>query len=191
MSGLGDVGDAMVRNVDVSKVTMTGSSPTARLIQAAGAETLTPAVFELGGKSPNIVLDDADLNSAVMGLTYASIYGFNAGQACVAGSRILVQRGVFEEVLQRIEGIAKSIVVGDPSDPGTSMGPLISQEQYEKVVAFIEDGIRKPNSCSVVATGPRWCRTVLEGIGSNPRCSWRRIIHPASATRRSSVPSAP
>lgn len=140
VSGLGDVGDAMVRNIDVSKVTMTGSSPTARLIQAAGADTLTPAVFELGGKSPNIVLDDADLDSAVMGLTYASIYGFNAGQACVAGSRILVQRGVFDEVLERIEGIAKSIVVGDPSDPTTSMGPLISQEQYEKVVAFIEDG---------------------------------------------------
>ena len=72
VSGLGDVGDAMVRNVDVSKVTMTGSSPTARLIQAAGAETLTPAIFELGGKSPNIVLDDADLDIAVMGLTYAS-----------------------------------------------------------------------------------------------------------------------
>ena len=143
VSGLGDVGDAMVRNVDVSKVTMTGSTPTARLIQAAGAETLTPAVFELGGKSPNIVLDDADLDSAVMGLTYASIYGFNAGQACVAGSRILVQRGVFDEVLERIEAIAKSIVVGDPTDPSTSMGPLISQEQYEKVVAFIEEGAKE------------------------------------------------
>ncbi len=143
VSGLGDVGDAMVRHPDVAKVTMTGSSPTAKLIQAAGAETLTPAIFELGGKSPNIVLDDADLDGAAMGLTYASIYGFNAGQACVAGSRILVQRGVFEEVLERIERIAKSIVVGDPTDPTTSMGPLISQEQYEKVVAFIEDGIKE------------------------------------------------
>ncbi len=143
VSGLGDVGDAMVRHPDVAKVTMTGSSPTAKLIQAAGADTLTPAIFELGGKSPNIVLDDADLESASMGLTYASIYGFNAGQACVAGSRILVQRGVFEEVLERIETIAKSIVVGDPTDPTTSMGPLISQEQYEKVVAFIEDGIKE------------------------------------------------
>ena len=67
---------------------------------------------------------------------YASIYGFNAGQACVAGSRILVQRGVFDEVLERVEGIAKSIVVGDPNDPTTSMGPLISREQYEKVVGL-------------------------------------------------------
>jgi aldehyde dehydrogenase (NAD+) len=143
VSGLGDVGDAMVRHVDVAKVTMTGSSPTAKLIQAAGAETLTPAIFELGGKSPNIVLDDADLDITANGLTYASIYGFNAGQACVAGSRILVQRPLFDEVVERMEVIAKSIVVGDPASPGTSMGPLISQRHYEKVVAHIEDGQRE------------------------------------------------
>ena len=143
VSGLGDVGDAMVRHVDVAKVTMTGSSPTAKAIQAAGADTLTPAVFELGGKSPNIVLDDADLDITLNGLTYASIYGFNAGQACVAGSRILVQRPVFEEVVERMEAIAKSIVVGDPASPGTSMGPLITQRHYEKVVQFIEDGKRE------------------------------------------------
>ncbi len=143
VSGLGDVGDAMVRNPDVAKVTMTGSSPTAKLIQAAGAETLTPAIFELGGKSPNIVLDDADLDYTIPGLTLASIYGFNAGQACVAGSRILVQRTIFDEVVDRIEKVAKSIVVGDPTQPGTSMGPIISQKQYDKVVGYIEDGKRE------------------------------------------------
>lgn len=143
VSGLGDVGDAMVRHPDVEKVTMTGSSQTAKLIQSAGAETLTPAIFELGGKSPNIVLDDADLDAAAAGVTVASIFGFNAGQACVAGSRIFVQRPVFEEMLERIEAIAKSIVVGDPADPGTQMGPLISREQYDKVVSFIEDGIKE------------------------------------------------
>jgi aldehyde dehydrogenase (NAD+) len=143
VSGLGDVGADLVSHVDVAKVTMTGSSPTAKLIQAAGAETLKPAVFELGGKSPNIVLDDADLDIALSGLTYASIFGFNAGQACVAGSRILVQRPIFDEVVERMEAIAKSIVVGDPADPATAMGPLISQRQYEKVVAFIEDGQRE------------------------------------------------
>ena len=134
---------ALVSHVDVAKVTMTGSSPTAKLIQAAGAATLKPAVFELGGKSPNIVLDDADLDITLSGLTYASIFGFNAGQACVAGSRILVQRPIFDEVVERMEAIAKSIVVGDPADPATAMGPLISQRQYEKVVAFIEDGQRE------------------------------------------------
>lgn len=143
VSGLGDVGNALVSHVDVAKVTMTGSSPTAKLIQAAGAATLKPAVYELGGKSPNIVLDDADLDITLNGLTYASIFGFNAGQACVAGSRILVQRPVFDEVVERMEAIAKSIVVGDPADPATAMGPLISQRQYEKVVGFIEDGLRE------------------------------------------------
>jgi aldehyde dehydrogenase (NAD+) len=143
VSGLGDVGDAMVRHVDVAKVSMTGSSPTAKLIQTAAADTLTPAIFELGGKSPNIVLDDADLDITLNGLTYASIYGFNAGQACVAGSRILVQRPVFDEVVERMEAIAKSIVVGDPASPGTSMGPLITQRHYEKVIAHIEDGRRE------------------------------------------------
>jgi aldehyde dehydrogenase (NAD+) len=143
ITGLGDVGDAMVRNVDTAKVTMTGSSATAKLIQAAAADTLTPSIFELGGKSPNIVLDDADLDSAAVGLTLASVFGFNAGQACVAGSRMLVQRPVFEEVLERIEAIASSIVVGDPAEPGTSMGPIISQKQYDKIVGYIEDGKRE------------------------------------------------
>jgi aldehyde dehydrogenase (NAD+) len=143
VSGLGVVGDAIVRHVDVAKVTMTGSSQTAKLIQQAGAETLTPAVFELGGKSPNIVLDDADLDAAAMGLTVASVFTFNAGQACVAGSRMLVQRPVLEEVLERVEAIGKSIRVGDPFDPGIGMGPLVSQEQLDKVVAYIEDGTKE------------------------------------------------
>ena len=124
VSGVGDVGDAMVRHPDVEKVTMTGSSQTAKLIQKAAADTLTPAIFELGGKSPNIVLDDADLDLAAKGVTIASIFGFNAGQACVAGSRIFVQRSVFDEMLQRIEAIAKSIVVGDPADSGHDDGSL-------------------------------------------------------------------
>ena len=143
VAGLGDVGEAMVRHPDVEIVTMTGSSETAKRIQEAAAGTLTPAIFELGGKSPNIVLDDADLDAAAKGVTVASIFGFNAGQACVAGSRILVQRPVFEELLQRIEAIAKSIVVGHPANPETNMGPLISQEQYDKVLSFIQDGIEE------------------------------------------------
>ena len=122
---------------------MTGSSATAKKIQEAAAGTLTPAIFELGGKSPNIVLDDADLEAAAKGVTVASIFGFNAGQACVAGSRILVQRPVFDEMLERIEVIAKSIVVGHPADLDTNMGPLISQEHYDKVVGFIQEGIKE------------------------------------------------
>jgi aldehyde dehydrogenase (NAD+) len=140
VAGLGDVGDALVRHVDVAKVTMTGSSGTARLIQKAAADTLTPAIFELGGKSPNIVLDDADLDAAAIGVTLASVFTFNAGQACVAGSRILVQRPVLDEMLERLEAIGRATVLGDPFAATTTMGPLISQAQYDKVVAFIEAG---------------------------------------------------
>jgi len=143
VAGLGVVGDAFVRHVDVAKVTMTGSSQTAKLIQQAGAETLTPAIFELGGKSPNIVLDDADLDAAAIGLTVASVFNFNAGQACVAGSRMLVQRSVLDDVLRRVEAIATSIQLGDALDPTIGMGPLVSQAQYDKVVAHIEDGTKE------------------------------------------------
>jgi len=143
VAGLGDVGDAMVRHVDVAKVTMTGSTATGKVIQAAAAETLTPAVFELGGKSPTIVLEDADLDVTILGLTRASVFTFNAGQACVAGSRILVQRPLLEEVISRMEEVARSIRIGDPFEPTTEMGPLVSKAQYDKVVAHIEDATRE------------------------------------------------
>ena len=114
VSGLGDVGDALVRHVDVAKVTMTGSSPTAKLIQAAAADTLTPAIFELGGKSPNIVLDDADLDIAPSASRWRRSSGSTPARRV---SRVPDPgaRPVFEEVLERIEAIAESIVVGDPA----------------------------------------------------------------------------
>jgi aldehyde dehydrogenase (NAD+) len=141
VSGGGDVGDALVRHPDVAKITMTGSSATARMIQRAAAETLTPSIFELGGKSPNIVFADADLDAAAEGLTLPSVYNFNAGQACVAGSRILIQRPILDEMIQRIQTIAEGIVIGDPFDPATMMGPIISEEQLEKVVGYLKVGM--------------------------------------------------
>ena len=140
VSGLGDVGDAIVRHHLVEKVTMTGSAATAKLIQRSAADTLTPSIFELGGKSPNIVFADADLDAAAFGVTIPSVYTFNAGQACVAGSRILVERPIVDEMIGRIRQIAESLVIGDPLQPTTQMGPLISQEQYDKVVHYLEIG---------------------------------------------------
>lgn len=140
VSGLGDVGDAIVRHRSVEKISMTGSPSTAKKIQIAGADTLTPAIFELGGKSPQIIFDDADLDLAANGVTSASVFTFNAGQACVAGSRILVQRPIVEEMTERIRAIGESMVVGDPRDPSTAMGPLISQHHYDKVVHYLDIG---------------------------------------------------
>ena len=140
VAGLGDVGDAIVRHEKVEKVTMTGSSGTAKLIQKAAADTLTPSIFELGGKSPNIVFADADLDAATFGTTILSVYNFNAGQACVAGSRILVERPILEEMIERLRLTAQSLKIGDPLDESSRMGPLISQSHYEKVVHYLEIG---------------------------------------------------
>jgi aldehyde dehydrogenase (NAD+) len=141
VSGLGpDVGDPLVRHKNVRKITMTGSAGTARHIQRAAADNLTSAIFELGGKSPNIVLADANLERAALGVTTQAIYTTNAGQACVGGSRILIQRPVLSEMIERIKAIISKIKLGGPFDPETKMGPLISKTQFDKVVGFIESG---------------------------------------------------
>ena len=142
--GLGsEAGEALVRHPFVGKITMTGSSETGRRIQRAAADTLTPAIFELGGKSPNIVLDDADLAAAAIGVTTGSIYTGNAGQICVAGSRILVQRKVLDDLIDRMKSIVGKIVLGDPFSDATTMGPIVSQTQFDRVTGYIADGRRE------------------------------------------------
>jgi aldehyde dehydrogenase (NAD+) len=141
VSGLGpEAGEPLVRHHGVKKISMTGSSATGKLIHRAAADTLTPAIFELGGKSPNIVFADADLEAAAAGVTTESIFTGNAGQVCVAGSRILVQRSVLSEMLERMEAIASGIVLGDPLDPRTTMGPIVSEGQYDSVTNYLEVG---------------------------------------------------
>jgi aldehyde dehydrogenase (NAD+) len=144
VSGFGpEAGDALVRHRGVGRITMTGSSETGRAVQRAAADTLTPSIFELGGKSPNIVFADADLDAAANGVTLASVFTGNAGQLCLAGSRILVQRPVLEEMLGRIRAIAAKVVLGDPLETTTTMGPLVSAEQYDRVVGFLESGAKE------------------------------------------------
>ena len=141
VSGLGeDAGEPLVRHPLVRKITMTGSSETGKRIQRAAADTLTSSVFELGGKSPNIVLADADLDKAAIGVTTMSIFTANAGQACVGGSRILVQRPILDEMLKRIRAIADQVVLGDPFDSATTMGPIVSQEQHDRVTKYLKIG---------------------------------------------------
>ncbi|MBL7499139.1 aldehyde dehydrogenase family protein [Frankia sp. CNm7] len=144
VSGLGrDAGEHLVRHPGISKITMTGSSETGRAIQRAAADTLTPSIFELGGKSPNIIFADADLEAAANGATVTSVFTGNAGQVCVAGSRILVQRPILAEMLGRIRAIAEKVVLGDPLDPATTMGPIISRAQYDRVVGYLETGAKE------------------------------------------------
>ncbi|MEU4830827.1 aldehyde dehydrogenase family protein [Streptosporangium sp. NPDC023615] len=139
VSGLGEeVGDPLVRHRGVDRISLTGSTRTGQAITRASADNLKPLTFELGGKSPNIVFSDADLDAAARGVTVDSVYTGNAGQVCVAGSRILVHRPIWEEMIGRITEIASDVRLGDPMDMATTMGPIVSADQYERVVSYLE-----------------------------------------------------
>ena len=127
VTGLGEeAGTALVRHPGVARISFTGSTETARIIMAEAAGTLKQLHFELGGKSPNIVFADADLDAATLGVTRTGVFTANAGQSCIAGSRILVQRPVFDEMVERISAVAADLVVGDPFDEGSDIGAIVS-----------------------------------------------------------------
>ncbi|WP_322094871.1 aldehyde dehydrogenase family protein [Paraburkholderia bannensis] len=133
-----DVGEALAGHMGVDRVAFTGSVGTAQAIVRASAGNLKRLQLELGGKSPDIVFADADLDKAVPG---ASMGVFtNTGQVCVAGTRILVQRAVHDEFVQRMAAFAKTIKIGDGREPGTQIGPLISQRQLERVMHYVDIG---------------------------------------------------
>lgn len=138
------VGDALVGHPGVAKVDFTGGPATGRLIARRAAENLTPAALELGGKSPHIVCQDADLDRAVNGVI-SGIFAAG-GQTCVAGSRCLVHNSVYDEVVDRLIARAADIRIGAPTDDATQLGPLALWAQVEKVAQFVDgahnDGAR-------------------------------------------------
>jgi acyl-CoA reductase-like NAD-dependent aldehyde dehydrogenase len=131
-------GMALVKNADVDKISFTGSPPVGKQIMEAAAPFITRLTLELGGKSPNLIFDDADIDAAVKG-SAAGIF-FNSGQVCSAGSRVLVQESVYEEFCERMVERTKTIKVGDPRDEKTYMGPIISQKQLDTVMGYIDAG---------------------------------------------------
>ena len=136
VQGIGeDTGAALVAHQDVDRISFTGSPDTGRLIGVAGARNLVPVSVELGGKSPFIVCADADLDGAAQ--TVAMQY-LNAGQVCLAGTRILVEASVSEAFLAKVRQAAAAMVVGDPREPGTRVGPLITPEHFSRVQGFVE-----------------------------------------------------
>jgi aminomuconate-semialdehyde/2-hydroxymuconate-6-semialdehyde dehydrogenase len=139
LQGLGpEAGAALVGHPDIRRISFTGSPPTARLIGAAAAANLTPVSFELGGKSPLIVCDDADLDLAVT--TAAGQYD-NAGQVCLAGTRLLVQAAVYDEFSARLSAKIADIKQGDPRDPATQVGPLIHPKHLARVAGFVDRAV--------------------------------------------------
>jgi aldehyde dehydrogenase (NAD+) len=142
VAGRGEiVGAELVRNPDVAKISFTGSAAVGRSIMRDGSATMKRVTLELGGKSPNILLDDADLKKAIPN---AFIIGFmNNGQACVAGTRLLVPKSRFDEVKHALVETIPAFPVGDPADPKTAVGPMVNQKQYERVESYIRKGIEE------------------------------------------------
>lgn len=138
VTGAGPVGDRLIRHHGIDKVSFTGGSDTgARVAQAAAARSV-PVTLELGGKSPNIIFADADVERAVVG-AIAGIFAA-AGQTCIAGSRLLVQAELYERVVSEVAAWAGRIRLGDPLLPGTEMGPVANRPQFERILAMIEHG---------------------------------------------------
>jgi phenylacetaldehyde dehydrogenase len=141
-TGFGETaGAALAAHPDVDKIAFTGSTEVGKLIVQAAAGNLKKVSLELGGKSPAIILADADLDLAIAGA--ASAIFFNHGQCCCAGSRLFAHKSVYDKVVSGVADIAGKIKVGAGLDPATDMGPLVSDEQFTRVTGFIEDGRRE------------------------------------------------
>jgi acyl-CoA reductase-like NAD-dependent aldehyde dehydrogenase len=145
------VGRAIVRHPGVDKIAFTGDTATGREIMQGSADTLKRLTLELGGKSPNIVFADADLDAAVRGATVGIFYG--KGEVCAAGSRLLVDKSIKNEFVDKLAARTKKMVAGDPMDPKTRFGALSSKKQLETVLRYIESG--KKEGAVLVAGGER------------------------------------
>lgn len=140
VTGLGSVaGAALAEHPDVDKVSFTGSTAIGRQIIQASAGNFKRLSLELGGKSPVIVLDDADLEMAVPAILGGIMT--NSGQACVAGSRLYAQRGIYDKLIQAVSDAASKMVVGNGLDESTQMGPVISQKQMDRILGYIDSGV--------------------------------------------------
>jgi aldehyde dehydrogenase (NAD+) len=144
----GTIGDALVKHPLVEKVAFTGSTAVGQNLIRNGADTLKHTTMELGGKSPNIIFADAKLEQAVQAAFWAIFW--NKGEVCVAGSRLLVERPIYDEVVSRLVQLAKTAVMGDPLDSATVIGPIASKAEYDKVLNYIEAG---KSSAKLVAGG--------------------------------------
>ena len=185
VNGLGeDAGDALVKHPDVPLISFTGESSTGQLIFGNAAPFLKGLSMELGGKSPAVVFADADLEAAV-DATIFGVFSLN-GERCTAGSRILVERSIYEEFVEKYAAQAKRVKVGYPHDPATEVGALVHPEHYDKVMSYVEIGKTEVGS-SPVEDAPK---DSTRATSSPPRCSRTSPPTPASSRRRSSVRSS-
>ncbi|MGB8366565.1 MAG: aldehyde dehydrogenase [Rhizomicrobium sp.] len=165
VTGEANVGRALVGSPGVDKVSFTGSPSVGREIAAMAGRNLRPVTLELGGKSPNIVFADADIDRAVVG-ALAGIFGAT-GQTCIAGSRLLVQRPVYDQIIERLAERAEKIVLGDPRKPSTEMGTAANEPQFRRILEYIE--IAKKEGARLVAGGePARAGELAKGLFIKP-----------------------
>jgi aldehyde dehydrogenase (NAD+) len=181
------VGDALVNHPDVDKITFTGSPGVGRGILRGAAGNFKRVSLELGGKSANVIFDDADLDAATKAAA-AGIF-FNAGQVCSAGSRVLAHEKVYDEVVERITARARAIRMGDPADRATALGPVISEKQMKTILDYVDVG--RKEGASLITGGERVgdrgyfiSPAVFAGVAHEMRISQEEIFGPVVSVIR-------
>lgn len=179
------LGDALTRHPLVKRVSFTGGTRTGKHIAHIAADKMMPVSLELGGKSPTIVLEDADLEHAVAGVLYG-IFS-SSGEACIAGSRLFISRALYEPFMQRLVAAAANLRVGDPADEHTQMGPLISASHRESVERYVALGLAEGGrlrlggqrpSGGVYDQGYFYPPTILEGLSNHQQVCQEEIFGP-------------
>jgi betaine-aldehyde dehydrogenase len=186
VTGAAEVGQRMVTHPDVDMVSLTGSVPTGKWIAAAAADTLKRVHLELGGKAPVVVFDDADLDALAATVTSAGYY--NAGQDCTAATRVLAPSKLHDDVVEALVEGARGLKLGDTFDPETTLGPVNSARQLDRVTGFLE---RRPDHARVVTGGTRPDSpgfflepTVIDGLRQDDEMIQREIFGPVITVQR-------
>ncbi|MAZ90237.1 MAG: aldehyde dehydrogenase [Cellvibrionaceae bacterium] len=192
------VGEALTLHKDVDKVSFTGSTSIGRHVQQNAALTMKRVTLELGGKGPGIVMPDADIER----VAYGALWGvyMNAGQACESGTRLLVHEDIYDEMIQRLKEVSEEVVVGNPMDPATGMGPMSTETHYNKVMQYIESAVA--DGAEIVTGGKRadvaGCEggffvepTVIVGVKNDMKVACEEIFGPVlSVIKYSSLDEA-
>ena len=185
VTGFGhEVGSALVEHPKVARVAFTGGEPGGIKVYEAAARGLKPVSLELGGKSPNIIFEDADIDNAVKGAV-SGIFAAT-GQTCLAGSRLLVHESVHDEVVEKLLALAKTAKMGDPMQPGTQVGPVTTRPQFEKILSYIE--IAKADGAHCALGGQPAANqstagwfvepTIFTGVTNNMRIAQEEVFGP-------------
>jgi acyl-CoA reductase-like NAD-dependent aldehyde dehydrogenase len=179
------IGDAITKHPLVKRVSFTGGTTTGRHIAHIAADKMMPVSLELGGKSPTMVLEDADLDHAVAGVLYG-IFS-SSGESCIAGSRLFVARSIYDEFLTRLAEGANALRVGDPAAEDTQMGPLITAKHREGIERYVELGVSEGGRIRTGGVRPHgngldrgyfYTPTILEGLSNSARISQEEIFGP-------------